>query len=399
MPNQATEPSAPDPNSAVMPINERPPATMVRGEGSWLYDEDGRRYLDLVQGWAVNCLGHAPEVIVRALARQAQTLIHPSPAFHNAPQQALAKALVSRCDLDRAHFCSTGAEANEAAIKLARKWGQAHRAGAATVITTEGSFHGRTLAMMAASGKPGFARRFPPSVPGFRHVPFDDLPAVAQALGPDVVAVMVEPIQGEAGVVVPGADYLHGLRTLCDQAGCLLIFDEVQTGMGRTGPLFAHQDAGIPPDIMTLGKGLGGGVPLAAMLARESVCCFDAGDQGGTYNGNPLMCAVGIAVLEAIDTTGFMHTARARAKELSRGLDGFVTDGLAVGHRGRGLLRAIELARPLASAVQHAAYQRGLLVNAAQPTTIRVMPALNIERDDLQRALMLLREAVAQVLG
>jgi len=257
--------SAPLSTRNLMDVTPRPDAVMVRGEGSWLWDDRGRRYLDFVQGWAVNCLGHASPVIQRALAEQAGRLVSPSPAFHNAPQLDLAEALARASGLDRVFFCSSGAEANEGAIKLARKWGTLHRAGAYEIVTADGSFHGRSLATMAASGRPGFEKLFKPPMPGFEKVPYGDVGAVDRAIGERTVAVMLEPIQGEAGVVVPVPGTLRALRALTRERGVLLIVDEIQTGMGRTGQLFAHAAENVSPDIMTLGKGLGGGVPLAAL--------------------------------------------------------------------------------------------------------------------------------------
>ncbi|HEY2734301.1 MAG TPA: aminotransferase class III-fold pyridoxal phosphate-dependent enzyme, partial [Polyangiales bacterium] len=306
--------------SAAMPTGPKPEPIMVRGEGSQLWDHAGKCYLDFVQGWAVNCLGHCPPQVTRALAAQASTLINASPAFHNAAQLRLASALTARARLDHAFLCSTGAEANEGAIKLARKWGSLHRSGRYEIITTVGSFHGRTLAMMAASGKPHFAERFPPIMPGFVHVPFDDVSAVERAIGDRTVAVMLEPIQGEGGVVVPRRGYLPAVRALTEAHGLLLILDEIQTGIGRTGTLFASESEGVRPDIMTLGKGLGAGLPLAALLARREVSCFAPGDQGATFSGHPLMCAVGAAVLEEVSAPSFLDRVRRSGEHLSNGL-------------------------------------------------------------------------------
>ncbi|HTU64063.1 MAG TPA: aminotransferase class III-fold pyridoxal phosphate-dependent enzyme, partial [Polyangiales bacterium] len=242
--------------TALMELIDRPESPMVRGHGSYLWDERGRRYLDFVQGWAVNCLGHNPEVITRAIETQLLRVTNVGPAYHNQPASELAQRLAGASGLERVFFLCTGADANEGALKLARKWGQKQRGGAHEVIVTQESFHGRTLALMSASGKPGFDTRFPPAVPGFRKVPFGDAAAVEAAIDDATVAVMVEPIQGEAGVVLPDASYLHALRTICERRGVLLILDEVQTGMARTGPLFACQAHGVTPDIMTLGKGL-----------------------------------------------------------------------------------------------------------------------------------------------
>lgn len=388
-----------DPRCSLMTINDRPEPVMIRGEGSYLWDDRGTRYLDFVQGWAVNALGHAPAVIRDALARQAGLLLTPSPAFHNAPQLALARALTERCSLERVFFCSTGAEANEGAIKLVRKWGRRHRGGAFEIVTTHGAFHGRTLATMAASGKPGWDDLFPPAMSGFRKVRFGDVGAVADALSDATVAVMVEPIQGEAGVVVPPAGYLRDLRELTRRRGVLLVVDEVQTGMARTGPLFAHQAEAIEPDVMTLGKGLGGGVPLAALLARESVCCFEPGDQGGTYNGNPLMTAVGLAVLEALVEPGFARSRDRIAAELRSGLEALARRHGCLGVRGRGFLLALRLPAPVSAALVQACFTRGLLVNGPRPERLRLMPSLAVARDEVAQMLAILSEALDEVLG
>ncbi len=283
MPTQAAQ-LAP----SLMPIAPRPDLVFVRGAGAYLYDRQGRRYLDWVQGWAVNCLGHLPAAVTRALSDQAATLINPSPAFYNEPAIELAELLTRHSCFDRVFFGSSGAEANEGAIKLARKWGQLNRNGAFEIIGFANGFHGRTLATMSASGKPGWDKLFAPQVPGFPKAPLNDLDAVRALIGPRTVAVMLELIQGEAGVIPADVAFVKGLRELCDAHGLLLIVDEVQTGCGRTGTLFAHEQYGVEPDIMTLGKGLGGGVPLSALAAKESCCCFAPGDQGGTYCGNPL---------------------------------------------------------------------------------------------------------------
>lgn len=383
--------------TCLMTIHRKPAPVMVRGEGSWLWDDSGRRYLDFVQGWAVNALGHAPRVIQEALARQSAQLLTPSPAFHNLPQLALARALTDRCALDRVFFCSSGAEANEGAIKLARKWGQQNRGGAWEILTTHGSFHGRTLATMAASGKPGWDQIFPPVTPGFRKLPFGDAAAIAAAIRPETVAVMVEPLQGEAGVVVPPAGYLRDLSDLTRRRGVLLMLDEVQTGMARTGPLFAHHASGIEPDVMTLGKGLGGGVPLAALLAREHVCCFEPGDQGGTYNGNPLMTAVGLAVLEVLTEPAFAKRREACAAGLRAELEKLARESGCLGVRGQGFLLALRLAKPIAPQVVSACFERGLLINGASPSVLRLMPALTVVPDEVSSMLEILSNVLREV--
>ncbi len=389
-------PFAADPAAnALMWITQRPQLVFAAGRGSWLVDQQGKRYLDFVQGWAVNCLGHGHPAIVEALASQAGKLINPSPAFYNEPSLKLAAGLAAHSCFDRVFFASTGAEANEGAIKLARKWGQKHKGGAHEIITFAGGFHGRTLATMSASGKPGWDTLFAPQVPGFPKAQLNDLDSVAALINERTVAIMLEPIQGEGGVVPASEEFLQLLRQICDDRGLLLIVDEVQTGMGRTGKLFAHQHAGIEPDIMTLGKGIGGGVPLSALLAKESVCCFEAGDQGGTYNGNPLMTAVGVAVLEVLTAPGFLDEVAAKGEYLSAGLQR-LSDRLGLrGERGAGLLRALLLADERGPAIVEAARERapeGLLLNAPRPHLLRFMPSLTVSREEIDQMLAWLEE-------
>src|SRR5258705_6776196 len=276
--------NATHPFDALMDITVRPQAVFVRGEGGYLWDDAGKRYLDFMQGWAVKCLGHSPAIIADALAAQAKLLLTPSPAFYNGPGLALAKALVDHSCFDQVFFANSGAEANEGAIKLARKYGALHKNGAHEIITFEGGFHGRTLATMSASGKKAFEPLFEPKVSGFPKAKLNELASVKQLITEKTVAVMLEPIQGEASVWPATAEFLGELRALTKEHGLLLIFDEIQTGMGRTGKLFHYEHAGIEPDIMTLGKGIGGRVPLAALLATDAASCFEHGDQGGTFN-------------------------------------------------------------------------------------------------------------------
>jgi len=375
--------NATHPFDALMDITARPPNVFVRGEGSWLWDDRGRRYLDFVQGWAVNCLGHAPLVIADTLAAQAKRLLSPSPAFYNAPSLALAKALVEHSCFDQVFFANSGAEANEGAIKLARKYGALHRNGAHEIITFEGGFHGRTLATMSASGKKAFAPLFEPKVPGFRKARLNDLASVERLIDDNTVAVMLEPIQGEAGVWPASDPFLRELRALTRARGLLLIVDEIQTGMGRTGKLFHYQHADIEPDIMTLGKGIGGGVPLAALLAVERACCFEHGDQGGTFNGNPLMCAAGLAVLEQVAAPEFLKSAVDAGLFLESELQRqSARHGLGE-VRGRGLLLALDLKLPIAASIAAQAFEAGVLLNAPQPDALRFMPALNVTRDEI----------------
>ena len=380
--------------SRVMKVAARPSIVMVEGRGSWIWDADDKRYLDFVQGWAVNCLGHSPRVIVEALESQARRLINASPAFYNEPMAKLATLIAEASGLGDVFLCNSGAEANEGAIKLARKWGARHRGGAFEIITMEHAFHGRTLATMSASNKPGWDTLFEPKVPGFPKVPLGDLEAVRSAVTPMTTAVMLEPIQGEAGVLMASDDWLRGLRQLTREAGILLIVDEIQTGIGRTGRLFGYEHAGIQPDIMTLGKGLGGGVPIAALVASGSASCFEYGDQGGTFNGAPLMAAVGCAVLETVLAPGFLDTVAATGAYLAARLRALSAE---LGHgevRGRGLLLALALKDLDAGKVVQAALDRGLLINAPRPDSLRFMPSLTVSRDEIDQMMGLLRESL-----
>lgn len=378
---------------SLMQLTPKPAPQMVRGRGSYLWDAAERRYLDVVQGWAVNCLGHSPKVLAEALASQFESVMNVGPAYHNGPSHALASRLAALSGLGRVYLASTGVEANEAAVKLARKWGQRHKDGAFEVITTRDSFHGRTLAMTSATGKAGFEEAYPPGVSGFPKVPYGDLAAVRAAVGPRTVAVMVEPMQGEAGVVVPPDGYLSGLRALCDEADILLILDEVQTGMARTGPMFAHQADGITPDVMTLGKGLGGGLPVSAMLAREEVACFAFGDHGGTFAGHTLLSAAGLAIVEALTSSAHEQTQRAGAALLSATLRR-IADDHDLTLRGRGHLWALVFGDARAEAVRDRAFELGLLINAARPNVIRLMPALDIDAAQITELDALLRAAL-----
>ena len=380
----------------VMRITERPPVVMVEGRGSWLWDRDGRRYLDFVQGWAVNCLGHCPPVVVDALTAQSRRLINPSPAFYNEPMARLATQLAESSGLGDVFLCNSGAEANEGAIKLARKWGAKHRGGAHEIVTMEHAFHGRTLATMAASGKPGWDALFEPKVPGFPKVPLGDTGALRRAITPATVAVMLEPIQGEAGVFEAGDAWLGEVRRITRDEGLLLILDEIQTGIGRTGRLFAFEHAGVEPDVVTLGKGLGGGAPLAALIASERASCFDPGDQGGTFNGNPLMAAIGCAVVETVGDPRFLEQVVTTGRYLTERLRALSAD---LGHgevRGRGLLLALALRGRDAGKVSRAALDRGLLVNAPRPDTLRFMPALTVTREEIDAMIDLLQPHLAQ---
>jgi len=375
--------NAAHPFDALMDITTRPPVVFVRGEGSFLWDETGKRYLDFVQGWAVNCLGHSPPEIAEALTAQAKLLLTPSPAFYNAPSLKLAKALADYSCFDQVFFTNSGAEANEGAIKLARKYGALHRNGAYEVITFEGAFHGRTLATMSASGKKAFEPLFEPKVSGFPKAQLNDLASVERLINDKTVGVMLEPIQGEAGVWPATDRFLRELRTLTRERGLLLILDEIQTGIGRTGKLFHYEHAGIEPDIMTLGKGIGGGVPLAALLATAAASCFEHGDQGGTFNGNPLMCAAGLAVLQRVSDPDFLKSVVDTGLYLESELQRMSARHGLGDVRGRGLLLALDLKHPIGASIVAQAFEEGVLLNSPQPDALRFMAALNATREEI----------------
>ncbi|AMG44171.1 acetylornithine transaminase [Achromobacter ruhlandii] len=386
--------------NALMEITSRPDLVFVRGQGSWLEDHAGKRYLDFVQGWAVNTLGHSAPEMQKALLDQSKLLMNPSPAFYNLPSIELASRLTGASVFDRVFFANSGGEANEGAIKLARKWGQVNKKGAYKIITMNHGFHGRTLATMSASGKPGWDKMFAPQVEGFPKAEINDLESVRKLIDDQTVAIMLEPVQGEAGVIPATKEFMQGLRKLADEHKLLFIVDEVQTGMGRTGTLFAYQQSDVVPDIMTLAKGIGGGVPLAALLARQDVCVFSHGDQGGTYNGNPLMAAVGVAVFDALAAPGFMESVNARAKQLSEGLLALSAKYGMKGERGMGLLRALIMDRDDGPAIVEAARNltpNGLLLNAPRGNLLRFMPALNVTAEEIDTMLTQLDGLIAQV--
>ncbi|WP_144656354.1 acetylornithine transaminase [Achromobacter dolens] len=386
--------------NALMEITSRPDLVFVRGQGSWLEDHAGKRYLDFVQGWAVNTLGHSAPEMQKALLDQSKLLMNPSPAFYNLPSIELATRLTGASVFDRVFFANSGGEANEGAIKLARKWGQVNKKGAYKIITMNHGFHGRTLATMSASGKPGWDKMFAPQVEGFPKAEINDLESVRKLIDDQTVAIMLEPVQGEAGVIPATKEFMQGLRKLADEHKLLFIVDEVQTGMGRTGTLFAYQQSDVVPDIMTLAKGIGGGVPLAALLARQEVCVFSHGDQGGTYNGNPLMAAVGVAVFDALAAPGFMESVNARAKQLSEGLLALSAKYGMKGERGMGLLRALVMDRDDGPAIVEAARNltpNGLLLNAPRGNLLRFMPALNVTAEEIDTMLAQLDGLIAKV--
>ena len=372
----------------LMQTGRRLPVTFVRGQGCLVYDEAGREYLDLVAGIAVNLLGHSHPEVAAAVAGQAKTLIHTSNLYYTQPQVELARRLVELSFPSRVFLCNSGAEANEAAIKIARKWGARNRNGAFQIITTLGSFHGRTLATVTAGGQPKYSDPFKPLPDGFIHVPYNDLDAIKAATGAQTVAVMLEPVMGEIGIVPARPGYLEGVRKWCDEKGLLLILDEVQTGLGRTGRWFAHQHHGITPDVMTLAKGLGGGVPIGACLAAPKADVFEPGDHGSTFGGNPLACVAALVVLKVIERDGLVG----HAAEMGEMLHAVIGSLGGKDVRGLGLMQAIEFAEPRAKAFQQACLDAGLVVNAVDDNTIRFVPPLIITPDQIDRAQKTMQE-------
>ena len=382
-----------------MQCARRQPIVLVRGEGARVWDESDKMYLDFTSGWAVNNLGHAHPALANVIAEQAHTLLQTSNQFYTIPQLQAAQLLIEQSCFDQVFFCNSGAEANEGAMKLARKYGMLHRTGAYRIITALNSFHGRTLSATAATGQPHYHAPYHPLPDGFDYVPFDDLEAIKAATTEQTVAIMLEPVQGEGGVHAPSPGYLAGVKQWCEANGLLLIFDEIQTGMGRLGALFAYQHFGVEPDIMSLAKGLGGGVPIGAVLAKTHAAVFEPGDHGSTFGGNALTCAAAHATLRyMLSHDIFAHTQR-MGENLHQRLMGLQTAHPCIAEvRGLGLLMAIEFVAPLAEAVISACNEAGLLLNAVSPNAIRFMPPLTITREEIDEAMDTL-DAVLQALA
>lgn len=378
-------------NTKLLKVTNRPEIVMCKGQGMYLYDIDDNEYLDFIGGWAVNCLGHSPKVISNILAKQSSTLINASPSFYNLPMLEYAELLISNCCFDRVFFASTGAEANEGAIKLARKFGHVCKNGAADIITTQNGFHGRTLTTMSATGKKQWETLFEPKTKGFFKAIFNDFESVKNLATEKTCAIMIEPIQGEGGVNVASKDFIQKLRAFCDKENILLIFDEIQTGMGRTGKLFCYQHYGIEPDIMTLGKGIGGGFPLSALLAKEKLNIFDPGDQGGTYTGQPLAMSVGLAVLREILDKDLVENSRKMGDLMRKQLCELSKQYEIENVRGQGLLIAFDLLQTKGNDLVNKCLQDGLLINSPRDSSIRLMPPLVVKEKEVEKLLVLLK--------
>ncbi|HEX7173488.1 MAG TPA: acetylornithine transaminase [Candidatus Limnocylindria bacterium] len=374
-------------------VYARQPLVITRGEGCWVWDDAQNRYLDLVAGIAVNVLGHAHPAVAEALAQQARTLLTTSNLYYTLPQLELADALLAQSPFDRAFFTNSGTEANEAAIKLARRNG--HDRGAYAVVSLTNSFHGRTLGSLAATGQPKYQEPFTPLPEGFFHVPINDSDALRTAVSEQTAAILLEPIQGESGIHPLTDEFLLAAREAADAVGALLIFDEIQTGIGRTGTFFAFEQTPVGPDVVTIAKGLGGGVPIGAMLVREPASVFHVGDHGTTLGGNPLTAAAALATLRVIDEEGLMDNARAMGERFATGLASLVADGLASEVRGRGLMIGLETAGPIArQAMAIARDEQRLLVNATGDTTLRIVPPLTITSAEVDEAVARLRASL-----
>jgi len=376
----------------------RQPVVLVKGEGTRAWDADGKEYLDFVAGWAVNQLGHCHPVVTKAVAGQAATLMQVSNQFYSVPQLQLAETLVENSALDLVFFGNSGAEANEGAMKLARRYGKLNRDGAYEIITALSSFHGRTMGTLAATGQPHYQANFTPLQPGFVHVDYNDVEAIMNATNDNTAAVMIEPIQGEAGVIIPDDDYLKRVREWCDKQGILLILDEVQTGMGRLGSLFGYQEYGIEPDVMTLAKGLGYGLPIGAFMSKKECMALVPGDHGSTFGGNMVTTAAAYAGTKFL----IENDIPAKVKEMEPYLLNALNElkgrfSFVSAIRGKGLLAAMEFEGDISPQVLTAANEAGLLLNAPRPTTIRFMPPLTVTKGEIDQAMERLGNALATI--
>ena len=381
-------------------VVRRQPVVIVRGEGTRVWDDDGKEYLDFTAGWAVNNVGHSNPVVAEAIAEQARTLLQTSNQFYSVPQLQLAQILIDNSALDRIFICNSGAEANEGAMKLARKYGKVHRNGAYEIITALNSFHGRTMMNVAATGQPHYQEIFQPIPVGCTHVDFDDVEAIKGATTDRTAAVMLEPVQGEGGVNIPSPGYFRQVREWCDENDLLLIFDEVQTGLGRLGTMWGYEAFDVEPDIMTLAKALGGGVPIGAFLAKERACAFEPGDHGSTFGGNALTCAAAYAATKYMIDNGVVEHGREMGEYLERKLNTIKRDHEFITEvRGMGLLWALQFNSDMTPAVVPALNEAGLLTNPMRPNAIRLMPPLTVTTDEIDEAMLRLETGLTRAAG
>jgi predicted acetylornithine/succinylornithine family transaminase len=379
-----------------LPVGKRLPVTLVRGEGANVWDLAEKQYLDFVAGIAAVSLGHCHPEIVKAIERQSMELMHTSNYYYTIPQVKLAELLCRSAKMDKVFFCNSGAEAVEGCIKTARKWGKEKRDGAFEIIVAENAFHGRTMATVTAAGTEKYRAPFTPLLEGFVRVPFNDIGAIKKATTGKTAAVLLEPVQGEGGVNIPHDGYLPAVREWCDEAGILLMLDEVQSGVGRTGKLFAHQHYGIVPDAMAIAKALGGGFPIGAFLTLDHCSVMGQGEHGTTFGGNALACEVGYTVLKYMLDHDIPGEAAKRGEHVQRRLNSLADKHpLVTEIRGKGLIWAIELAGPLAEAAMNMCLKEGLLINNVKPTALRMIPPLTVTDEEIDRAI----EIVDRVLG
>ena len=381
-------------------VVRRQPVVIVKGDGTKVWDVDGKEYLDFTSGWAVNNAGHANEAIADAISEQARTLLQTSNQFYTIPQLQLAELLVENSALDKVFFCNSGAEANEGAMKLARRYGAKNRNGAFEIVTALNSFHGRTMANVSATGQPHYQELFQPIPPGYTHVEFGNIEELKGVVTDRTVAVMIEPVQAEGGVNIPPEGYLENVREFCDAEGLLLIFDEVQTGLGRLGTLFGYQHFGVEPDVMTLAKGLGGGVPIGAFMAKDDACAFEPGDHGSTFGGNALTCAAGYASTKYIIDNDLPQHAAQMGEHMSTGLNSIKESHSQVSEiRGMGLLWAVVFDSDIGPDVVANCNSAGLLTNPLRPNAVRLMPPLTVSKEEIDQAMERLESAIRQAVA
>lgn len=379
-------------------VVRRQPVVIVKGDGTKVWDVDGKEYLDFTSGWAVNNAGHANKAIADAISEQARTLLQTSNQFYSVPQLQLAEILVENSALDKVFFCNSGAEANEGAMKLARRYGARNKNGAFEIVTALNSFHGRTMANVSATGQPHYQELFQPIPPGYKHVEFGDLEELKGAVSDNTVAVMLEPVQAEGGVNVPPEGYLENVREFCDQEGLLLIFDEVQTGMGRLGTLFGYESFGVEPDIMSLAKGLGGGVPIGAFMAKDEACAFEPGDHGSTFGGNALTCAAAYASTKYIIDNDLSGNSAEMGARMGEALNTIKANNSSVSEvRGMGLLWAVLFDSDIGPDVVANCNNEGLLTNPLRPNAVRLMPPLTVSAEEIDQAMERLETAIKAV--
>jgi len=398
MQNRKLSPSQELAQKYMMNFIKRIPVTFVKGKGLLLWDEDGKEYLDFVGGWAVDSLGHCHPVLTEALTEQSKLLIHVSNAYYTLPLGKLAELLVSNSCLDKAFFANSGAEANEGAIKLARRYGALKLNGAYEVISAVNSFHGRTLAMVAATGQAKFQKPYIPLPEGFVNVEYNNIEAIKKATSSKTCAVLLEPVQGEGGVIIPDQEYLKQVRSWCDEKGILLILDEIQTGMGRLGKLFGYELFGVEPDVITLAKGIASGVAIGVILAKDSACAFAPGDHGTTFGGNPLACAAGYAVSKYLIENNIPEHSDQMGRYLIAKLEGLKGKYSSISDvRGLGLLIGVEFKKDIAEAIMYACLEKGLIVNHLKPNLLRFIPPLIVTRTEIDKGLKILEDVLKTI--